>query len=157
MSTPASQRLSSERKLWRKDHPYGFTAKPTKKPDGTLDLMNWECEIPGRENTIWEGGVYKLRLKFDGNYPNRGPHAKFVRPLFHPNVYPCGDVCLSLLNHHWKPTLTIKNILLGIQSLLTEPNPKSPANGPAYEMYKKSRSQWEKRVKQDVMSKHKAT
>ena len=69
MSGIAIGRLSEERKAWRKDHPFvslvdlilidahllihywttllysvqGFVAKPMKNPDGTLNLMNWEC------------------------------------------------------------------------------------------------------------------
>ena len=27
----------------------GFVARPTKNPDGTLNLMNWECAIPGKK------------------------------------------------------------------------------------------------------------
>lgn len=26
----------------------GFVARPTKNPDGSLNLMNWECAIPGK-------------------------------------------------------------------------------------------------------------
>ena len=35
---------------------------------------------------------------------------KFEPPLFHPNVYPSGTVCLSLLdeNKDWRPAVTIK-------------------------------------------------
>ena len=34
MSGVALSRLSQERKNWRKDHPFGFVAKPDNKPDG---------------------------------------------------------------------------------------------------------------------------
>ena len=27
----------------------GFVARPTKNPDGTLNLMSWECAIPGKK------------------------------------------------------------------------------------------------------------
>ena len=42
---------------------------------------------------------------------------KFVPPLFHPNVYPSGTVCLSILDEEkdWRPAITVKQILLGIQ------------------------------------------
>ena len=42
MAGIAQARLSAERKDWRKDHPYGFVARPEKKEDGTLNLMKWE-------------------------------------------------------------------------------------------------------------------
>lgn len=28
-------------------------AKPAKNPDGTLNLLNWECAIPGRKNVSY--------------------------------------------------------------------------------------------------------
>jgi ubiquitin-protein ligase len=29
-----------------------------------LDLKIWECGIPGKEKTIWEGGLFKLVVTF---------------------------------------------------------------------------------------------
>ena len=74
---------------------------------------------------------------------------KFVPPLFHPNVYPSGTVCLSILNEEegWKPAITIKQILLGIQDLLNDPNPDSPAQADAYNLFKRDRQAYEKKVK----------
>lgn len=35
-----------------------------------MDLKNWECGIPGKEKTIWEGGQFKLTVQFpDGKLP----------------------------------------------------------------------------------------
>ena len=53
---------------------------------------------------------------------------KFTPPLFHPNVFPSGTVCLSILDEEksWKPAITIKQILLGIQDLLNDPTPVIP-------------------------------
>lgn len=74
---------------------------------------------------------------------------KFIPPLFHPNVYPSGTVCLSILNEEegWKPAITIKQILLGIQDLLNDPNPDSPAQADAYNLFKRDRQAYEKKVK----------
>ena len=52
------------RKQWRKDHPFGFVAKPMKTAQGALDLKRWECMIPGRDKTIWEGALLKLEVNF---------------------------------------------------------------------------------------------
>jgi ubiquitin-conjugating enzyme E2 I len=61
-------------------------------------------------------------------------------------------VCLSILNEEegWKPAITIKEILLGIQSLLNEPNPESPAQAEAYNLFRKDRAAYEKKIKQVV-------
>jgi hypothetical protein len=81
-----------------------------------------------------------------------GTIGKFVPPLFHPNVYPSGTVCLSILNEEegWRPAINIKEILLGIQSLLDEPNPESPAQADAFNLFKKDRTAYEKKVKNIV-------
>jgi ubiquitin-conjugating enzyme E2 I len=34
MTTIARNRLTEERKAWRKDKPFGFFARPESKPDG---------------------------------------------------------------------------------------------------------------------------
>lgn len=56
-------------KQWRKDHPFGFFAKPARTAQGVFDLKQWECGIPGKEKTIWEGGLFKLTIIFpDGEH-----------------------------------------------------------------------------------------
>ncbi|KAK3511719.1 hypothetical protein QTP70_020723, partial [Hemibagrus guttatus] len=60
--------------------------------------------------TPWEGGLFKLRMLFKDDYPSSPPKCKFEPPLFHPNVYPSGTVCLSILEEDkdWRPAITIK-------------------------------------------------
>ena len=126
----AKERLVQERKNWRKEHPYGFIAKPMKEPgQEEPNILKWECRIPGKKETPWEGGLFKLVMEFSEDYPNKPPKCQFKPVLFHPNIYPSGTVCLSILNEDedWKPSLTISQILLGIQDLLDNPNPASPA------------------------------
>ena len=56
-------------KQWRKDHPFGFYAKPHRNQQGILDLKRWECGIPGKDKTLWEGGLFKLDVSFpDGEH-----------------------------------------------------------------------------------------
>ncbi|KAI7864231.1 SUMO-conjugating enzyme ubc9 [Spinellus fusiger] len=149
----ARARLMEERKQWRKDHPHGFWARPGKNEDNSLDLMNWKCGIPGKENTAWENGIYKITLAFPEEYPSKPPKCKFTPPLFHPNVYPSGTVCLSILSDDdgWKPAITVKQILLGIQDLLNDPNPDSPAQHDAYALFRKDKKEYERRVKEQAV------
>mmetsp|Transcript_11152 Transcript_11152/g.24861 ORF Transcript_11152/g.24861 Transcript_11152/m.24861 type:complete len:160 (+) Transcript_11152:175-654(+) len=152
MSSIAVGRLSEERKAWRRDHPIGFYARPTSKGDGSSDMMTWEAGIPGKEGTDWANGVYKVRMEFSDEYPSRPPKCKFVPPLFHPNVYPSGTICLSILNEEegWRPAITIQQILIGIQDLLDEPNPDSPAQSEAYQLYMNNKAQYKYRVRQEA-------
>ena len=59
-------------KQWRRDHPFGFFAKPARTKEGVLDLKNWECGIPGKDKTKWEGGLFKLNIAF--------PEGEHIRP-----------------------------------------------------------------------------
>ncbi|KDO84098.1 hypothetical protein CISIN_1g031420mg [Citrus sinensis] len=68
----ARGRLTEERKAWRKNHPHGFVAKPETK-DGSVNLMIWECIIPGKTGTDWEGGYFPLTLYFSEDYPSKPP------------------------------------------------------------------------------------
>ena len=65
---------------------------------------------------------------------------------FHPNVYADGGICLDILQNRWSPTYDISAILTSIQSLLDEPNPTSPANSLAAQLYQENRREYEKRV-----------
>lgn len=69
-------------------------------------------------------------------------------------MYPSGAVCLCTLNEEevWKPAITIKQILLGIQDLLDEPNPESPAQATAYNLFRKDRAAYERQVCQANVS-----
>ncbi|KAJ3046667.1 E2 SUMO-conjugating protein ubc9 [Rhizophlyctis rosea] len=154
MTTAISKaRLAEERKNWRKDHPFGFFAVPAKNDDGSLNMAKWNVGIPGKPNTPWEKGLYKLTMTFPDDYPQKPPKCQFTPPLFHPNVYPSGTVCLSILNEEqdWKPAITIKQILLGIQDLLNDPNPDSPAQSDAYVLFKRDKVAYERRVRQQAM------
>lgn len=62
-SSLAKQRLLQERKAWRKDHPHAFSAKPKQNPDGTTNIMIWECSFPGKAGTRWAGGVYPVVIE----------------------------------------------------------------------------------------------
>ena len=71
MSGIAVGRLTEERKNWRKDHPVGFYARPTKKEDNSNNIMTWETGIPGKNGTDWEGGIFKVTMEFPDEYPSK--------------------------------------------------------------------------------------
>ena len=94
--------------------------------------------------------MYPLTMEFTEEYPSKPPKCKFNPPLFHPNVYPSGTVCLSILNEDedWRAAITVKQVLIGIQDLLDNPNPNSPAQADAYHMFISDKKQYEQRVKE---------
>ena len=63
-----------------------------------------------------------------------------------------GTVCLSILNAEldWKPSLTVRQILGGIQLLLDDPNVRDPAQAEAYATFVHDKPEYERRVKAQV-------
>ena len=78
-----------------------------------------------------------MTMDFTEEYPSKPPKCKLPAQFFHPNIYPSGTVCLSILNEDedWRPAISIKQILLGVQELLDTPNPESPAQAEPYKLY----------------------
>ena len=152
MSDVAARRLAEERKNWRKDHPPGFFARPERAADGTVDLFRWKCVVPGAKDTAWAGAFIPLAMEFPREYPAKPMKCKFPKGFYHPNVYPSGTVCLSILNEDegWRPSVSVKQVALGIQELLHTPNEKSPAQSEAYVAYTTDRASYDRRVREEV-------
>lgn len=145
-------RLQEERKQWRKDHPFGFYAKPDKNPDGTMNLQQWTAGIPGKAATAWAGALFPITFTFPDDYPAKPPKVRFPAGFYHPNVYPSGTVCLLILNEEqdWRPAITLKQIALGVQELLDTPNPDSPAQEPAWRAFTNDKPLYERKVKEQT-------
>ena len=57
---------------------------------------------------------------------------------------------MDILQNQWSPIYDVAAILTSIQSLLTDPNPNSPANSEAARLYTENRKLYERRVKEMV-------
>ncbi|KAJ1985748.1 Ubiquitin-conjugating enzyme E2 2 [Dimargaris cristalligena] len=145
MSTPTRRRLMRDFKRLEQDPPTGVSGCPN--PD---NIMLWEAVIFGPEDTPFEDGIFKLRLTFDETYPNKPPNVRFSSRMFHPNVYASGELCLDILQNRWSPTYDVASILTSIQSLLHDPNPNSPANSEAAQLYRENRKEYLRRVAETV-------
>merc|ERR1712051_265696 len=141
MSTPSRRRLMRDFRRLQIDPPHGVTGAPLDD-----DIMEWSAVIFGPEDSPWEGGTFTLILKFTEDYPNKSPTVNFVTKMFHPNIYANGAICLDILQHNWSPIYDIAAILTSIQSLLTDPNPNSPANVEAAKLYQKNRREYDRKV-----------
>ncbi|CEO97145.1 E2 ubiquitin-conjugating enzyme [Plasmodiophora brassicae] len=107
------------------------------------NVYEWQVMIEGPSGTMFEGGLFPALLKFPTTYPNSPPTMYFQTPGFwHPNVYPDGRVCISILHEakedsfneqelmeeKWRPILGVESILVSVVSMLSDPNLESPAN-----------------------------
>jgi len=145
MSTQARKRLVNDFKRLQQDPPIGVNASPDPN-----NIMQWTAIIFGPEDTCWDGGVFRLTIEFSEEYPNKPPKVKFVTKLFHPNVYADGSICLDILQNKWSPIYDVSGILTSIQSLLSDPNPNSPANTEAARLFSENRREYNRMVKECV-------
>lgn len=114
------------------------------------NFLEWQVGIFGPPETIFQGAYFKAVLTFPVDYPFSPPCIKFISDIWHPNVYPNGTVCISILHpptvdevsgelpsERWNPTRTVRTVLISIASMLNSPNISSPANVDAAVMYRK--------------------
>ncbi|CAD8077911.1 unnamed protein product [Paramecium primaurelia] len=141
----AQKRLLMDFKKIQQENQEDFMASPQEN-----DIFHWEAVIFGPEQTPWEGGCFELKLAFTNDYPTKPPEVKFAPPIYHPNVYPDGRICLDILKEQWTPILDVWAILTSIRSLLCDPNPNSPANPEAAKLYMSDRAEYYRRVKEQV-------
>ena len=85
----------------------------------------WKVVFEGPEESPYEDGIFTLKFIFPSDYPTHGPEARFMTPMFHPNIDPEQDqhVCINLLNY-WDINRTLEDVLLGIFEILLNPSTK---------------------------------
>eukprot|EP00879_Flechtneria_rotunda_P011003 GHRR01011497.1.p1 GENE.GHRR01011497.1~~GHRR01011497.1.p1 ORF type:complete len:131 (+),score=15.99 GHRR01011497.1:301-693(+) len=63
------------------------------------NIFEWAVTIIGPPDTLYEGGFFNARMTFPKDYPNSPPTCRFTSEMWHPNVYPDGRVCISILHN----------------------------------------------------------
>lgn len=117
-------------------------------PESDANLLKWTGTIEGPPDTFYEGLKFKLSIQFPANYPYSAPTITFTSPMWHPNVDMSGNICLDILKENWSAVYNVQTILLSLQSLLGEPNNKSPLNAQAAQLYEKDPEQYKKLLMQ---------
>ncbi|CBZ27026.1 ubiquitin-conjugating enzyme-like protein [Leishmania mexicana MHOM/GT/2001/U1103] len=145
--TTAQRRLMQDYRTFQKNMAEGTSSNITALPvDG--DFFHWHAVISGPCDTPWEGGLFKLDLVFGDDYPFSPPKVRFrTKDVFHPNVYVDGNICMDTLKSSWQSSLNLEALLISIQSLLSDPNPLSAANGAAARLLTENRSAYEEKIR----------
>jgi len=124
----------------------------------------WSFIILGPHDSPYEGGIYNGIITFPSTYPTNPPVVEFKSKLFHPNVYPDGKLCISILHEgndstgyeheieRWRPIQNVRTIFLSIISLLNDPNPDSAANIDAAKMLRDNREEYYKKIRHEMES-----
>lgn len=140
----ALRRIQRELDDLRKDPPSNCSAGPD---EGSNDLFKWEAVILGPADSPYAGGVFRMKIQFPVDYPFKPPHIQFITKIYHPNINAAGLICLDILKKQWSPALTISKTLLGITSLLTDPNPDDPFVPEIADLYKSNRAQYDREAR----------
>ncbi|KAG9518466.1 putative ubiquitin conjugating enzyme, partial [Aureobasidium melanogenum] len=128
------------------------------------NIFSWHVAlIVINPDSIYNGAYFKAKMTFPKNYPYSPPEFKFTRPMFHPNVYPDGKLCISILHppgedemsgelaaERWSPIQRVESVLISILSLLDDAEPSSPANVDAGVMLRNNPEAYKQRARQDV-------
>ncbi|EHY64384.1 ubiquitin-conjugating enzyme E2 A [Nematocida ausubeli] len=145
MSTPTRRKIMRDMKKLLEEPLENIMAVPSKE-----NIMDWRAIIFGPEDTPFEDGVFELKMTFTESYPQHPPEISFISEIFHPNIYPNGELCLDILKNKWNSAYGIGQVLLCIQSLLNDPNTNSPANSVASDLYLNDTLSYIKKVRAAV-------
>ena len=90
------------------------------------DIYEWDIVLLGAPDSLYNGGIFHIKLSFPKYYPNSKPEVIFLTPIYHLNVNPLklegneieplGHVSVSFINW-WNPKTTVKEILIQLYSI----------------------------------------
>ena len=141
----ASRRLSKELQYYeRDDHKENFDAGPIEE----TNLFLWSAVFPGLEKTPYEGGLFKLKVRFPKDYPFKPPEVTFETKVYHPNIHLNGEISIGILTYDWEPKIKLIDVLKTIQRILAEPEGKSFLNFDAAIQYKENKDAFIQKAKE---------
>jgi ubiquitin-conjugating enzyme E2 R len=114
-------------------------------------------------DSAFDGGYFKAEMTFTDKYPYAPPTFKFIRKIYHPNIYMDGKICISILHapgedeqsgelasERWSAVQSVESVLRSILVLLDNPEISSPANVDAGVMYRDDLVQYNQKAKEAV-------
>lgn len=143
---------------YNKDPIDGFFCEPSD------DVLKWKFTLLGPHNTPFEGEMLKGTITFPVTFPNVPPVIQFTSQIYHPNIYPDGKVCMSILHdtreenfydrpeEKWLPVHTIQSIVLSMLLIIQEPNLESPANLEAAKLMRDNKIQYYRKLRKMFIS-----
>ncbi|KAI0004024.1 ubiquitin-conjugating enzyme/RWD-like protein [Xylariaceae sp. FL0662B] len=139
-----------------------------------IDLLNgnilrWRLGlIVVNPDSAFNGGYFKAEMTFTEEYPYQPPTFRFLVPIYHPNIYPDGKLCISILHtpgeditsgeqasERWSPLQGVESVLRSVLLLLDDPEINSPANVDAGVLYRDDRAAYNEKAR-EIVEKSKA-
>lgn len=104
--------------------------KPFDPKKKSIDHL--KVTIEGPKGTAYQGGLYRLEIRYPSQYPRQPPFMRLHTPIWHPNFWPKPteykgqrNICLALIDPSlvgkkggWSPSKTIKTVIQAIIAML---------------------------------------
>lgn len=97
------------------------------------------------EGGHYEGQTVIIEIKpkhpsYSLPYPYNPPQIKMITHIWHMNISTTGSICVDFLTdrNSWVATYSFESIISAIKLLFDEPNPDSPYNSDAAQLYRES-------------------
>ncbi|KAF7845700.1 hypothetical protein BT93_L1163 [Corymbia citriodora subsp. variegata] len=133
---------------------------------GLIDsnIFEWEVMLMMSDDCkYYGGGFFRARLSFPRDYPMMPPKMRFETSIWHPNIYPNGEVCISILHppeddkygyesasERWSPVQSPETILISVISMLSSPDDESAANVDAAKQWREDPVAFRRRCRKMV-------
>ncbi|XP_070562469.1 ubiquitin-conjugating enzyme E2 U-like [Ptychodera flava] len=140
--------LENQYKLLQKEPVWGIDIQVVND-----NFFEWNVKISGLKDTIWEGGIFTVLLKFTEDYDAVPPKVIFHTIPFHPNIdMTTGQPCIDFLDDikTWDKKYGVQFIVLSLQNLLSNPVLESAINDDAAYLFTKKPSKYRDLVLQCV-------
>ncbi|KAG1907170.1 ubiquitin-conjugating enzyme/RWD-like protein [Suillus fuscotomentosus] len=118
------------------------------------NMREFYVRFYGPGETPFAGGIWKIHVELQAEYPYKSPSIGFMNKIFHPNIDELsGSVCLDVINQTWSPMFDMINIFeVFLPQLLRYPNPNDPLNGEAAALMMRHPKEYEAKVKGKIIS-----
>ena len=77
--------------------------------------------MQGPTHSPFEDSIFILELYFGEQYPHYPPKLRFLSSVYHPNVDKAGHICHPILIEDYSPSVSLRQILDAIHSMLAQP------------------------------------
>ena len=110
------------------------------------NYFRWNIIIFGPDDSIYAGGIFKMKIIFEEEFPLTMPKVKFVTKIYHCNVSDEGDVRIPSLQK-WNENISMSQVLSDIFSLFYVQNPDKEFNSKISDIYVNNRQLFESKAK----------
>lgn len=143
MNASGQRRVEDARRLEQLCAATGQRLRITHREGTPLRLVTLEIDCRTAGTASYPRNVQRgvgVRVSLPGRYPFEPPLAEVLTPIYHPNVFAGGRVCLG---NRWMPSETLDLFAKRLVQIVTfDPavvDPDSPANAEAAQWYRRTR------------------